>query len=139
MWIINDMQKELLLRRMSLKVFLIRNLQLLKINGLIKNGKIWQRKEIKRLDVENIRYPWIILEPIKSLRNEKEKKKKYLNIASWVATKSLISFRKNMEGCIPIFSWLFWVEAHFCLRFGSWDHCVNRICVLEHVNTILNS
>ena len=36
---------------------------------------MWQQKEIKRLNVENIRYPWIILEPIKRLKNEKEKEK----------------------------------------------------------------
>lgn len=61
-------QKRIASEKNVIESFLIRHLKLLKINGLIKNGKIWQQKEIKRLAVENIRYPWIILEPIKNLK-----------------------------------------------------------------------
>lgn len=85
--------------------------------------------------MENIRYPWIILEPIKGLENEKEKEKSpqslFLNSNKKYyferSHKAELSSLDCDEYCLPY------------LRPNSWDYWRNKICVPEHASTIFSS
>lgn len=85
--------------------------------------------------MENIRYPWIILELIKGLEKNEKEKENHLKVFSWIATRSIILKDQDKvnyslfdcdEYCLPYL----WPNSGIIEK---------QIRVPEHASTIFSS